>query len=76
MYPEEAVQTALDVNTKVALPVHWAGFKLAMHHWKDPIRRFTKEIEHKKVSLCTPQIGELVEFNEAFPNKAWWDNFE
>ena len=32
MYQEEAVQASIDAGVKKALPVHWAGFPLALHH--------------------------------------------
>ena len=40
MYPEETVQAAIDAGVKNAMPVHWGGFALAQHHWKDPVQRF------------------------------------
>lgn len=76
MYPEEGVQAAIDVQANTILPYHWAGFKLSLHHWKDPIKRFTKEANNKRVNYCTPQIGELVCFNDVYTNESWWDKYE
>ena len=54
MYPEESIQAALDAKVQVATPVHWGGFSLAIHSWKDPVKRFYNEATSKKVKICTP----------------------
>lgn len=71
LYPEESVQAAIDANVKVATPVHWGGFVLALHPWKEPIERFTAEAEKKGLSLSTPQIGELQELGKESGTN-WW----
>ena len=45
MYPEESVQAAHDVYAKKIIPVHWAGFALALHAWTDPVERFIEEVD-------------------------------
>lgn len=74
MYPEESVQAALDAKVKKALPVHWCGFALAQHHWKDPIERFYKEAAIKKLEISTPNIGQLLNYNS--PSLPWWEAFK
>lgn len=75
MYPEECVQAAVDAGVKKALAVHWAGFALAQHHWKDPIERFTKKAEEVSMPIITPQIGEL--FSKTDEGTAnWWNHYE
>ncbi len=59
LHPEEAVQAALDVNANVATPVHWAGFALALHPWKEPIERFTAEAAHKGLELKLLELEKL-----------------
>ena len=54
MYPEESIQAAVDLKAKLAMPIHWGGFKLAMHDWKEPVERFTKEAEKQKIEVCRP----------------------
>ncbi len=71
MFPEESVQAAQDAGAHRIMPVHWAGFPLAQHHWKDPIERFVKEAETKNVQHIHPQLGELVT-HKSFEGKAWW----
>ena len=74
MYPEEAVQAALDAKVKVATPVHWGGFSLAMHSWKDPIKRFYNEAKKQNLKMISPEIGEVVEVTDAATSKTWWTN--
>lgn len=74
MYPEESVQAAKDAKVKRALPVHWAGFALAQHHWKEPVVRFKSESKKLKLDVFTPQIGELFDVNCSAGN--WWDTLE
>lgn len=74
MYPEESIQAALDAGVKKALPVHWGGFALAQHHWKDPIERFYKEAMDKKLEISTPNIGQLINYNS--PTLPWWEAFK
>lgn len=73
LHPEESVQAATDANVKVATPVHWAGFALALHPWKEPIDRFTAEAEKKSLPLATPRIGQIMELGKA-GGEVWWSN--
>ncbi|MEQ8713045.1 MAG: MBL fold metallo-hydrolase [Cyclobacteriaceae bacterium] len=75
MYPEEAVQAALDAGVKKVMAVHWAGFALAQHRWKDPIERFTAEAKDKKLNVLTPQIGEQFHYDDK-TDSHWWEKFE
>ena len=73
LHPEESVQAALDVGAKVATPVHWGGFVLALHPWKEPVERFTAEAETKGLQLSTPQIGQIMNLGETGGN-GWWSD--
>jgi L-ascorbate metabolism protein UlaG (beta-lactamase superfamily) len=74
MMPEETVQASIDLKAKVLLPVHWGKFTLALHPWRDPIQRATKEAERLNVNVTTPLIGEPIYFGETFPKTKWWEN--
>lgn len=74
MYPEEAVQASIDAKVHRAMPVHWAGFALAQHHWKDPIERFYTAAEAAGLVLKTPRIGEI--FHPETETYRWWDQHE
>ena len=73
MYPEEAVVEGIHAQAKVLTPVHWAGFPLALHHWKDPIERFVLEAEKQEQSISTPRIGEIVDMTKAPKVDTWWE---
>jgi L-ascorbate metabolism protein UlaG (beta-lactamase superfamily) len=76
MYPEEAVQASLDARIKHVIPVHWGGFALALHPWKEPIDRFTREAKKYNLSHATPLLGELFH-HEIKPEKiAWWKEIQ
>lgn len=75
MYPEESVQAALDVNVTRIMAVHWAGFALAHHHWKEPIRRFVEEAKNQNVLCATPRIGELFTLQNT-PTEQWWEEYD
>ncbi len=75
MYPEEAIQAALDANVKMAVPVHWGAFSLALHHWKDPISRFVLEAKKKHQAYIAPKPGEVID-SGVKSNEAWWEFIE
>ncbi|MCZ4222661.1 MBL fold metallo-hydrolase [Pedobacter rhodius] len=72
MFPEQTVQAALDLKTKILMPVHWGKFSLAMHPWNEPIERITAEAAKKNVQVITPRLGETVILNKDFPSRKWW----
>ncbi|MBV6646499.1 MAG: MBL fold metallo-hydrolase [Cyclobacteriaceae bacterium] len=71
MMPEQSVQAAIDVTAKRMMPIHWGGFQLALHTWKDPVERAKAEATKKGVQLVHPCIGERIEVKKE-PTKAWW----
>lgn len=72
MMPEQSVQAAIDLNTAIMMPIHWGGFKLAMHSWTDPIERVTREADNRNLKICTPFIGERFGLGST-PNEKWWE---
>jgi len=72
MFPEEAVTAGKEARAKVLTPVHWAGFPLALHHWKDPIERFVDEAKAQDQIISTPKIGEIVRMTEKPSQEDWW----
>ena len=71
LYPEEAVQAAVDAQCRMAVPVHWGGFTLALHHWTDPIERFVKAANESGQLISTPRIGEIFGMETAL-SAPWW----
>ncbi len=76
MYPEESVKAAVDAQAKVATPVHWGGFSLALHSWKEPVERFVAEAESQGLKICTPEIGEVVLMEENREADYWWKRID
>ncbi|MCB9033430.1 MAG: MBL fold metallo-hydrolase [Chitinophagales bacterium] len=74
MYPEEAVQAAIDVNAKKAMPVHWAGFSLALHAWTEPIERFIEAANQQNLPIIYPKIGKLITAYSN-DNNSWWKQY-
>ncbi len=75
MYPEETVQAAIEAKVKKVMAVHWAGFSLAQHPWKEPIERFEKAAKQQALATATPAMGELFTTLETSQNE-WWKDYE
>lgn len=73
MMPEETVQAAVDLNSKLLLPVHWGKFTLSLHAWNSPIQRATAHAEKLGVNYATPLIGEPFTLGESAPTTRWWE---
>lgn len=76
MYPEEAVKAGIEAKAQILTPVHWAGFPLALHHWKEPIERFFKEAEKQDQAVYIPAMGEVVSMRKDGRYEEWWKKFE
>lgn len=77
MMPEETAQAAVDVKSKVVLPIHWGAFTLAFHSWTDPIERVSIKAKELGIPVATPKIGEpIIIGNETYPNQNWWKDYQ
>jgi len=74
--PEQAIKAHIDAQGKVLLPVHWATFPLALHPWDEPIIRAMKAAKQNNVRIITPKIGELVDLDQPFANRSWWEGLK
>ncbi|KAA3614128.1 MAG: MBL fold metallo-hydrolase [Calditrichaeota bacterium] len=73
MLPEQTAQAALELNTKLMMPIHWGSFVLALHSWTDPVERVTKKAQELGVEVITPKIGEQFNLNETkIEDNNWW----
>jgi L-ascorbate metabolism protein UlaG (beta-lactamase superfamily) len=73
MMPEETAQAGLDVQANKIMPIHWAGFKLALHEWTDPIKRVKAKAEELNLTVVTPQIGEEILVKDTVTSYSeWW----
>ena len=73
MLPEQSVQAALDLNTRLMMPIHWGAFTLSLHSWTDPVGRATREALQQQVVITTPRIEQPVYVTQDnFPKSRWW----
>ncbi|RNL65528.1 hypothetical protein EFK50_05180 [Nocardioides marmoriginsengisoli] len=71
MNPAEAVQTHLDVDGELLLPIHWGTFDLAFHAWSAPVEWLATEAEERGVRLALPRPGERFDA-ASVPADRWW----
>ncbi|RUT33516.1 MBL fold metallo-hydrolase [Paenibacillus zeisoli] len=78
MMPEQTVQAHLDVRGAVMMPIHWAGFTLALHPWTEPVERAGREAAKREVEMITPRIGEtvMVGGKQERVQTTWWRQAE
>jgi len=75
MMPEESVQACIDLQSEMAMPIHWGAFTLALHSWTDPVVRFSAKADELNLPYITPEIGEKVRIGLDFPQKRWWEEY-
>jgi L-ascorbate metabolism protein UlaG (beta-lactamase superfamily) len=75
LFPEQSIQAAKDAQAQSAMPVHWGGFSLAPHPWKDPIERFVAAAEKADLPIITPTLGEVFTYDSPKVNR-WWEAFK
>ncbi|MBL51337.1 MAG: hypothetical protein CMG57_05205 [Candidatus Marinimicrobia bacterium] len=74
MVPEESVQASIDLNSNYFIPIHWAGFTLALHSWTEPVERSLKHAEKLNQKILTPKLGQIVTLHNEMNdyNSNWW----
>ena len=76
LFPEEAVQAAMDAGAKKIMPVHWAGFALSYQHtWQEPADTFVKAAIEKQMDYALPSLGEIFEISSTIQDK-WWIKYK
>ena len=71
MFPDEVVQSSIDLKAKVFVPISWSKFDLALHTWDEPIIRATDVAKKQNVNISTPMIGEVFDLTN-LPKTQWW----
>ncbi len=74
--PEQAVKAHIDLKGEVLLPMHWGAYDLAMHPWKEPVKRIIKEAEKKQINITLPRPGQLLSKNNFIVNSQWWETMK
>ena len=72
MTPEQGVETVVDVQADLLVPVHWATFNLAFHPWAEPIERLLTAAEKSEVSVAVPRPGQRIEVSAPPALDPWW----
>lgn len=73
LFPEQAIQAAIDAKAKKVMPVHWAGFSLSyQHNWYEPAVEFKRHAMEKGIEFLLPRIGEEFQLNSHFQLN-WWE---
>lgn len=76
LFPDEAVQAALDAGAKKAMPVHWAGFALSYQHtWQEPATVFTQTAKDQQLDFTLPAIGDMFDV-ESVLQDPWWTQYQ
>ena len=72
LFPEEAVQAALDAGAKKIMPVHWAGFALSYQHtWWEPAEAFVQAADEENIDYLLPPLGHLFDASSRLVER-WW----
>jgi L-ascorbate metabolism protein UlaG (beta-lactamase superfamily) len=73
LLPEQTAQAAVDLKARLAMPIHWGSFVLALHSWKDPVERLSVKAKELQVNVITPKIGEQISLHQpVIVNNDWW----
>ncbi len=76
MFPEETAQAHLDLKGKLLLPIHWGKFDLSLHPWKESVNRLSRKAKEENIRLFTPEIGQMVSFQDSTELDEWWRVYE
>jgi L-ascorbate metabolism protein UlaG (beta-lactamase superfamily) len=74
MGPDGAAEAFARIGaTGLLMPIHWGLFNLALHAWRQPIKRITELADATKIKLWSPAPGVPT---EVIPNQElrsnWW----
>ncbi|MEO9953765.1 MBL fold metallo-hydrolase [Nonlabens sp.] len=72
MMPEETVLAAIDLESKLFMPIHWGNFKLSLQEWIEPVERAVLKAKELEVNVTTPLLGESVFLDKKIPQCKWW----
>ena len=72
-FPHEIVKEALDLQTKMVLPIHWGRFVSGSHDWNGVIKYLYPEFIARKIPCVIPMIGEIYHIGSMPSSENWWD---
>ena len=55
------------------LPIHWGGFSLAPHDWREPVERLLAEAKKRNINdIIFPGLGASIVLEKDYPKEMWW----
>lgn len=76
MFPKESIKAAKEVGVKLAIPFHWAGFRLTyFHKWFESAEDFVEYAKAENQASATPALGELFTASDV-SNAPWWEKYK
>lgn len=73
LFPNEAIQAAIDAKAQKVMPVHWGGFDLSYeHHWDEPPTLFAEAANQKGIDYVLPELGQLF-YIDLEQKQYWWE---
>ena len=72
MGPDHATNAHLALRGKVMMPIHWGTFNLALHSWREPVKRFMGFTDKKQITPFLPKPGVPTEVGNGH-NSRWWE---
>lgn len=70
MFAHQAVQAALDLNTRRMVPIHWGVFSLGRNPWYESIDSAVADAERHQIPIDVPKMGE--KYQDGFVGGDWW----
>ncbi len=72
MFPEQTVQAARDLKSKMLQPIHWGSFNLSLHAWFDPVERVVAQARETSTPIVVPKMGQVVDYMAQPKLARWW----
>lgn len=76
MLPEETLRASRELGAAVLLPIHWGGFSLSLHAWREPLERLMAAADPAIDRIATPRPGEGWRLADDPPAERWWRGLE
>ena len=72
---EVMMQNGAGARGGLLMPIHWGLFNLALHAWKQPVKRMVEIADEKGIKLWLPEPGAPTEVVEEL-RSGWWERAE
>lgn len=72
-FTHEVLQSALDLQAKMIIPIHYGRFVAGTHAWNEPLKNLIKLCKEHNKPICAPKIGELYALDSKPLLEEWWE---